>query len=294
MFLNQENIEVANILHLRHGTSHSSHHIRIQRKLENAAESNHKITEYFEVLNQLEILIKENEALKLQLLASVNKVSHSKAPHTVHSMLDLLLECALENAGRKPEGRRYTQVIKELGYLIYSLGGLALYEILSCSENFPLPTVSTIRRMIYAEEGFIEGEFRIRQLKEFLTLHNLPFKVFLCEDATRVTGRIQYASKSNQVKGFSLPLDGNGLPKTGNFPATSATVMAQYFSDYPTSSSAYCIIAVPLKVNAPDFTLCMFGTNNKFKAIDVHNRLEWTKESLMNAGNFNYKSCKFR
>lgn len=61
--------------------------------------------------------------------------------------------------------------------------------------------------MIYCNDKFIEGEFRIKQLKDFLILHNLPLVVFLGEDATKVTGRIQYHSRSNQGVGFTLPFD---------------------------------------------------------------------------------------
>lgn len=238
-------------------------------------------------MNQLELALKENEELKQKLFFHMQSSTSNEKPATVHTILNLLLDCAIKNAGKKPGGRRFDVVIKELGFLFYSLGGLALYEIFSCSDNFPLPSVSTIRRMIYSHECFTEGVFRISQLKDFLIQHKFPLKVFLCEDATRATGKITYHSKSNQVKGFTLPLDSKlGIPKTGHFPATSASQIAEYFSQYPTSNNAYVIVAVPLQNNAPNFTLVMFGTNNKFNALDVLHRFEWTKIALENAGNY--------
>lgn len=37
--------------------------------------------------------------------------------------------------------------------------------------------------------------------------------VWISEDGTRITGRLQYDPGSNQIVGLLLPLDENGLPK---------------------------------------------------------------------------------
>ncbi|XP_034235749.1 uncharacterized protein LOC117642048 [Thrips palmi] len=232
----------------------------------------------------MEIILKENIELKEKLAAQMSNVLKMDSPPTEFGMLNLLLECAKSNAGKKPGGWRFHEVVKELAFLIYSLGGLALYEVLCYKQNFPFPSITTIRRKIYCNDKFVEGVFRIKQLKQFLILHECPLTVHLCEDATVVTGRIQYDSASNQIVGPTLPLDSNGLPIIGSFPATSASKIAEYFEKYDTSRYAYCIMAVPLKQGAPSFCLSLYGTNNKFKASDVKSRLAWTQEALHKEG----------
>lgn len=118
--------------------------------------------------------------------------------------------------------------MKDLGHLLFHVGGLQLYEILC--NNLPLPSVTTIRRVIYKQDIVLEGVFRIKQLKQFLEKRNFPFKVFLSEDGTVVAQRVQYHSATNQIVGFPLPIDNNGLPTVGAFPATSATTISSYFS----------------------------------------------------------------
>jgi len=268
-------------------------HEKTQRNLRSAAEGNQKITTYFPILNKMEIILKENADLKIRLAASMCRVAKLDAQPSEFKILNILLECAKSNAGKKPGGKRYFAVIKELAFLIYSLGGLALYEMFASDDNFPFPSITTIRRVIYCNDKFVEGVFRIKQLKDFLFLHECPLVIHLCEDATAVTGRIQYDSSTNQLVGPTLPLDANGLPKVVSFPATSAKRMAEYFENHDTSRYAYCIMAVPLKEAAPTFCLCLFGTNNKFKTADVQHRLAWTKETLQKEGIFSL-NLKFK
>lgn len=238
----------------------------------------------------MEVLLKENQDLKKKLVGAMKNVTLTETT-TEFSILNLLMECAKNNAGKKPGGRRYNDVIKELGFLIFSLGGLALYEILCHQENFPFPSVTTIRRKIYSNDKFVEGEYRIKQCKEFLISHDCPLEIFLCEDATCVTGRIQYDSTSNQIVGFTLPLDRNGIPKVGYFPATTANQIAEYFKTHSASRYAYCIIAVPLKEGTPSFCLAFFGTDNKFNTSQVQSRLAWTREALAKEGKVNKLCC---
>lgn len=62
-----------------------------------------------------------------------------------------------------------------------------------------------------------EGEFRFKELSDFLTQRNLPKVVWLSEDATGITGRVEYSLHENSNVGFVLPLNDDGLPKVGYF-----------------------------------------------------------------------------
>ncbi|KAK3922650.1 Histidine--tRNA ligase [Frankliniella fusca] len=239
---------------------HYSRSKRTQRGLEDAALGCAKITDFYSVLNIMDILIRENEELKNNVVKTMSEAMPVQ-------------KCAKKNALKKSGGERYDEVMKELGALMFHVGGLQLYEILC--KNLPFPSVSTIRRMIYKQENITEGLFRIKQLKAFLQQGNLPLKGHLSEDATVVAQRVQYHPGSNQIVGFTLTLDANGLPITGSFQATSANTISQYFEDNSASKNAYCVVAQPYVDNAPCFVVVVYGTDNKFKAKDVHRRWLW-------------------
>lgn len=62
-----------------------------------------------------------------------------------------------------------------------------------------------------------KGEFRFKELNNFLTQRNLPKVVWLSEDATGITGRVEYSIYENCNIGFVLPLNDDGLLKVGCF-----------------------------------------------------------------------------
>lgn len=93
-------------------------------------------------------------------------------------------------------------------------------------ENLPkgtLPSISTIVRDIHNDiKLVIEGEFRFQELKNYLQENSLQSVVWISEDTTRVTGRIQYDAQNNQISGFTPPLNNNGVPVVGFFPAETS------------------------------------------------------------------------
>lgn len=84
--------------------------------------------------------------------------------------------------------------------------------------NGIIPSVSTISREINANHCSLrEGEFRFKEPSDFLTHRNLPKVVWLSEDATGITGRVEYSIHENCNIDFVLPLNDDGLPKVGYF-----------------------------------------------------------------------------
>ncbi|KAK3931307.1 Telomere length regulator protein RIF1 [Frankliniella fusca] len=206
--------------------------------------------------------------------AAGNKINNYNAS----GMLGLLLDCAKNNAGRKRNGKTYSATMKELGTLIFVLGGPLLYSILL--ENLGFPSLTTVRRKLFSKYPIKEGYFRGLELKNFLEERDLPFIIWLSEDGTRVNGRVQYDLRTNQIIGFVPPLDKDGLPTTDSFPATSAAEIKSYYDKGVVSSNAYLIVAQPLSPNAPSFCLCLYRTDNSFTAADVSQRWSWTKHFL--------------
>lgn len=121
---------------------------------------------------------------------------------------------------------------------LFIIGGRILYDTLAA--NLPLPSISTVSRMINSQaDSLIEGRCRGEELKQFLRARNLTSHVWLSEDATRITGRIQYDSRSNQLIGFVLPFDINGMPVAFSFTATSAKAIQDHFLNNVAASLLY-------------------------------------------------------
>lgn len=172
---------------------------------------------------------------------------------------------------RKHEGHKrhkYNDNLKLFATYLYLIGGKLLYETLS--SNLSLPSLSVVSRTIKkAVPPIIEGEIRIDELKSFLTTRNLPMKVWLSEDATRISNKIQYDPSSNQIVGLVLPLDCNGLPTTFTFAVSHVEDMDRSIASFEKSNYAYVIMAQPMRTNAPSFCLTLYGTNSKFETFQV-------------------------
>jgi len=85
-----------------------------------------------------------------------------------------------------------------------------------------LPSISTLNRYLYNKRQYIEErEIDVNGLVQHLKERNASKIIWIAEDATRITGKIEYDSRSNKVLGFVLPLK-NGLPDQNKYVATSA------------------------------------------------------------------------
>ncbi|KAE8746726.1 hypothetical protein FOCC_FOCC006590, partial [Frankliniella occidentalis] len=118
----------------------------------------------------------------------------------------------------------------------------------------------------------------------FLHEHHLPLKIYISEDATGCAPRVQYHPGTNQLVGLSLPLNENGLPIVGSFPATTAKTISNHFKSNDVSKNAYCIVAQSIAVNSPSFVVAVYGTNNSFRAKDIHHRWHWLHNQFEEEG----------
>lgn len=257
------------------------------RQLNKAASSSGQmqITDYFSILNEMEILIKTNEALRetlqnMQHSSSVNSKFGNDLLSNTDSTLKMLLQGAIKNSSNE-------QTIKMFAAYIRMLGGRLLYETLHANLPLSLPSPSTISLYI-ADKGpnISEGFLRTDELLQYLKDRNLPLAVCVSEDVTRTVGKIVYDQSSNKLVGFSLPLNDRGMPETDSFFARSAFEIEQHFLDEDNSIStmAYTIMAQPLAENIPPFTLTLYATDNKFKADSVISRWRFITKELAEKG----------
>jgi len=71
---------------------------------------------------------------------------------------------------------------------------------------------------------------------------------------------------------------------TDRFPALSAAVIASHFENGTPASSAYVLMAQPIRDGAPPFCLSLFGTDNRFTSQNVFKRWQYIDEGLANVG----------
>lgn len=104
----------------------------------------------------------------------------------------------------------------------------------------------------------------------------------MSEDCTRITPKVSYDSRTNQLIGFALPTDENGMPIPFTFNATSASQIQKHFSDPKNyvSSSVLVQMAQPQSETVPPFCLQIFLTYNTFTAEKVLSRWNFTTGEL--------------
>ncbi|KAK3917721.1 Acyl carrier protein 4, chloroplastic [Frankliniella fusca] len=245
-----------------------------------------KITAYYELLNDIEITLRSNEDIIKSLSARCEELSvcvsefKSKKSNLTY-LLDLLLDTALKNCEREKHGRRYEDEIKYFAVYLFIVAGRFTYEWLYDNLQPALPSLSEVERILSSTSTPVtEGKFRFEELCEFIKNKNLPKKVFVSEDGTRIIQKFVFDLTSDQIIGPVLPLSQNGVPIINSFPASSAAMIAKHFEQGVPSSTAYAIMAQAVQDGAPSFCLNIFGTDNKFETEHVFKRWHFIHSEL--------------
>lgn len=191
-----------------------------------------------------------------------------------HRVLHKLVETADKNASRPISGYRFDDELKSYASYLRFLAGPLAYETLQRNMPLALPSlVTTNRFMARSHHSIIEGELRCDELLSFLTERKFSLCVSLSEDATRVVNRVQYDAQTNQLIGFVLPTDNNGMPTSFCFKARSASEIKSHFENgTPIANYINTIIAKPLSPSAPSFCLLVYGTDSKYTSEHVAKR----------------------
>lgn len=196
-------------------------------------------------------------------------------------MLQNFVNSAERNVDRKKTGYRFDDLTKMFASYIFMLAGPLAYETINANLPLSIPSTSTVRRFI-TDKGprVLEGHMREDELSTYLKDRNLPRKVSLSEDGTRITAKVSYDPVTNQLVGFVLPLDQNGMPVTFSFPATSASEIQDHFLNPSNtiSSTAYVQMAQPFDENVSPFCLMIYLVGKSFTAENVLKR--WRFQAL--------------
>lgn len=201
-------------------------------------------------------------------------------------LLNRLLSNAVRNANRKKEGHRYDDTDKLFASYLRMLIGPMAYETLYRNLEGALPSLSSANRYIRASNCHMtEGILRSEELCVYLKQRKQPPIVSLSEDATRIVGKVQYDSSSNQLVGFVLPTNAETrMPIPFAYHARNATEIINHFlNENAVASFLNVLMAQPLD-GAPPFCLLLYGSDNKYTASDVKKRWEYVTGELHRLG----------
>ncbi|KAK3909546.1 DNA gyrase inhibitor YacG [Frankliniella fusca] len=239
-------------------------------------------------LKTIERVLQSNEEIISLLNARIQEISdnvNSADKVELPALLQILMNAAQKNNVKEKHGHRYDLDVKYFSCYIFILDGPMVYEFLSHNMIGAMPSSSATEKfLLKSSEPVNEGQFRFSELHEFLMRNNLPLKVWISEDGTRILQKFSYDLKSNQIIGPTPPLADNGIPILNSFPAESAAMIATHFLKGEPASSTYATMAQPLQKGSPSFCLSIFGTNNKFTSEHVYKRWIYVKDNLSKLG----------
>lgn len=196
----------------------------------------------------------------------------------LHGMLHI---CDKNSKTSKP-GRRFPEEIKSFCTYVRLLAGPLAYSTLHRNLELAIPSVSTTN--VFARNtGSVccEGKLRVNELLMYLKERDLPLVVALSEDATRIDGRIQYDSRSNQLLGFVTPVNrATGMPITNSYQARNFTEISKHFSSGNIPAHYVNVLMAQPLGKYPPFCLLIYASDSKFLAEDVNNRWTFISDAL--------------
>lgn len=202
--------------------------------------------------------------------------------------LKKLLSTANQNVVREKGGYRYDNEIQSFAMVFRLLSGPLAYDTLQKNLSCALPALSSVNRYIHKSNCRVnEGVLRCEELLQYLEERGLEKVVSLSEDATRIVNRVQYDSYTNQIMGFTLPVnEKNALPIPFSFPARNVYEMIGHFEAKNTVSPLVNVLmAKPISNEyAPAFCLLLYGTDNKYTCEDVTMRWQCIEDRLEKIG----------
>lgn len=202
--------------------------------------------------------------------------------HRTYFFLQKLKTTADQNSTRERGGYRFDEETKKFATYLRMISGKLAYNTLQKNLKCALPSLPSINRYIYSSNCKIfEGIPRIDELFVYLTSRNLPLAVAISEDATRIVGRIQYDSITNQIIGFAVPINNkSGMPIPFAFPARNADEILSHFSNQNSPSLHLNVMMAQPLCDVPPFCLMIYGCDNKYTTRQVINRWDYIVENL--------------
>lgn len=250
--------------------------MRYVPKFSNHEQSQTVIENWFDqaTKNQLmyNALLEDNKQLRAKLL---------ETPYLVHPkfLIDMMTH-AHNNSSRTKNNFRYSERMKEIALYIFTLAGPLAYTTLQLNLTGVLPSLSSVKNSLSKHESVKEGTFRFNEIKERIIQRGENLFVHISEDDTKLSERLRYDSKTDQVLGLQLPLNDDGVPQVGVFKFTTLTEIQRLVNKHPMSTYAKVMNVRTLGEKSSNYTLVVFGTNGSDTANNVHARWEFVRRSF--------------
>ncbi|KAL0100980.1 hypothetical protein PUN28_019401 [Cardiocondyla obscurior] len=222
---------------------------RLKRAREKLNLDQKLITHYFTLAEKISQILFDNSDITKNFLPRITNLQSQ------------LIKGNNKLVTRNTNRNSYNDATKKFSIYLYYVGGRLLYETLHSNLPNALSSISTLNRYSYnirkyTEEGKIDFEGLVQHLKE----RNASKVIWIAEDATRITGKIEYDSRPNKILRFVLPLKNVKL------------------------HMQYVIMAQSLSCNVPAYCLSLFSTDNKFNAKNVLDRWTYLKKEAKKFG----------
>lgn len=212
--------------------------------------------------------------------------SDEKPTTRAHLFLNKLMEAANQNASREKGGYRYEKDVQLFSIYLRLIVGKLAYQTLQANLEAALPSLPTVDRYIRSSHfHIVPGILRTAELLQYLNERNLPKIVSASEDMTRIVGRVQFDSRSNQLYGMVEPINSKtGMPIPFCFPARFAEEIIRHFINGTVSAYLNVVMVQPISKNASPFCILLYGSDNKFTAVDVKKRWKYIDNELNKVG----------
>lgn len=130
-----------------------------------------------------------------------------------------------------------------------------------------------------------EGCLMIQELKTYLERNGYPLSICWSEDATRITGGIEYRSESDQLSGLVATLDSStGLPIRGLFECSTPQKVISHLRKYPVAKNVQLAMAQPISTGSSPFCCLYYCTDNKFDTQSVTTKWRHVQRELQKEG----------
>jgi len=163
----------------------------VQRQLLKAASDpcKSRITDYFQILNDIEQLLKVNS--KLSDLLQQYKKEQSEAiichDESFTPILRQLILNAERNLDQAPNHRQHSEILKKFSTALLIYAGPLTYDFIHKNMPEALPSLQTVQRIIFSDyKTFPEGYFKFDELAIYIKQNKASTALTIGEDATRV------------------------------------------------------------------------------------------------------------
>lgn len=242
-----------------------------------------KLTEFYEICENIKTQINENPVLSREISTSTNianEIDMNICNNGPQQFFEMIKAAVKRNSTNISSGNRFSEDLKKLCLYLYLTSGRLAYQTLICNIPKGLPSISTLSRQLSESKKLCEGALAIDELSTFIKKRNFSSYVFISEDQTAIVRRPRYNLETNQLTGYVLSnSEKTGFPKMDQNLVNSVVDIKNIIDTKELARNAYVYMAQPLQ--APAFCVTIFGSNNSFRAEDVLLRWKYIQQEAL-------------